>query len=267
MSNRSLRREQHRRARGEQGGSRPRRPGKPAQARRWWRAIARPQNALFALPVVVVAGFLAFLIYTQAAAPLPGTKYPSLGNSHFDTGKENVETANYNTDPPTSGPHWGRNPVFQIYDQPIPKEWQPHFLEHGGVLVQYTFTDADATKALQTLVNGEYNKGIGQLALAPYPTMNPKHAIALTAWQYLEYLDPKPGETADAAWVRSVAGQLRDFIERHECHYDPEAQCGPAHGSLKPDPSQIITRTPTPSPTATRPPASATPAPSPAPGG
>src|SRR5262245_16387692 len=51
----------------------------------------------------------------------------------------------WNTDPPTSGPHYGIAAIFGIYDQPIEKARLVHNLEHGGIYILYGDDVPDAT--------------------------------------------------------------------------------------------------------------------------
>lgn len=141
------------------------------RTRRRWQAIG-----LVALAAVVV-GYFAY----RAAANLPGTPMPDLGNRHIPSPTEPHEP--YNTDPPTSGPHLSYLAPWGIHTRPIVPELQVHNLEDGGVLVQYNCTCPELVEKLAAIVR-KYDKFV---ILAPYPTM--KSRIALTAWTRIDTME------------------------------------------------------------------------------
>ena len=107
---------------------------------------------------------------------------PSLGNRHIRVGTSGA--ISYNTNPPTSGPHYPTIVSWGVHWKPIDKGFQVHNLEDGGVLVQYGCTDCpELVKKLENVVRG-YSKYV---ILAPYPSM--KHRIALTAWGKIDTLE------------------------------------------------------------------------------
>ena len=136
--------------------------------------------------------------------PFAGTHYPSQGHRHFDEGEST--NFNYNSDPPTSGPHKEMfNDAFNS-PTPLPKYVQVHLLEHGNVLLQYNCNCPDIAGALYQIAyryDGQLipanqlqplpadvqaaEEGGQAVIVAPYPGM--KHKIALTAWTRLGWLD------------------------------------------------------------------------------
>jgi hypothetical protein len=77
----------------------------------------------------------AWLAWSLGASALPGKELPDLGNAHLQ--RLGDSHAPYNSEPPTSGPHMPGIAPWGFYDKPIPKEYQVHNLEDGGVLIQY----------------------------------------------------------------------------------------------------------------------------------
>jgi len=78
-----------------------------------------------------------------------------------------------------------------FYDKPIPKEYQVHNLEDGGVLIQYNCPQGcpDLLKKLAGVffkykTRAEKEKRYMHLIVAPYPDMNAR--IALTAWTRID---------------------------------------------------------------------------------
>jgi hypothetical protein len=141
----------------------------------------RRQIALVLVTGAVLVGvFVGYLAY-RAAASLPGTQLPDLGNRHISSERDPHEP--YNSEPPTSGPHLPYIAPWGVHTRPIPPELQVHNLEDGGVLVQYNCDCPEVVTKLRALVE-RYDKHV---ILAPHPTM--KSRIALTAWTRLETLD------------------------------------------------------------------------------
>ncbi len=135
------------------------------------------------LPALLIGGtllFLALMIY-GAVRPQPGEAVSDLGNLHIAY----PETAEYNSSPPTSGPHYTQIAAWGIHDEPIPNELQVHNLEDGGVMVQYSCVEGCDTlvTALERVVS-KYDRGV---ILAPYPDL--ESTIALTAWGRIDRLE------------------------------------------------------------------------------
>jgi len=93
-------------------------------------------------------------------------------------------TSKWNTDPPTSGPHFGFNPngtvgtvIWGSYDQPVQLGRIIHNLEHGGV---YIFYGDDVPEATVDELRAFYDDHRNGTVLAPYPKLGDK--IALGAW-------------------------------------------------------------------------------------
>lgn len=117
----------------------------------------------------------------------PGELLPSMGNEHLTPGVPFSGT--YNSDPPTSGPHWGVAPPFGVNEQPVPKEAQIHALEDGGVVINY---DCDLyggdcgqlKEELEAIARSRQ-----RVVLAPYELEDAGTPIVLTAWQRMLKLE------------------------------------------------------------------------------
>jgi Protein of unknown function (DUF3105) len=191
------------------------------QRRAGWRAKFGPVPAMAVALVVCIIASLGLVVgYQHLFAALPGVGYPSQGNNHIDPGDTHPA---YATNPPTSGWHYSTPPRRGTYTTALANELLVHFMEHAGVVVQYnpTMLPAEQVAQLTTLANRELDTGLGLVLLAPNPTL--PRAIALTAWQRLETFAALTGNT----------GKITDFIERLQCHYDPEGICGPPHGGTR----------------------------------
>ncbi len=171
---------------------------------------------------------------TSTPSRYGGAIVPSQGNLHINAGQAHVT---YSTDPPTSGPHFPVVPQRGIYTTPFATEYLPHFLEHGGVNVNYNQTASPAlVQTLTMIVKGGLvqNSGndIGQVTLSPRPGM--PCTVAVAAWGRLETWGTSPaclaqvgdvGHEFDPNNVADVAA-LTLFISDSQCRYDPENQCG-----------------------------------------
>ncbi len=85
--------------------------------------------ALIAVIVLAVAGF-ATRYFNR-----PGEPVPSQGREHIPVGTSH--TVQYNSDPPTSGPHYDPSAGPGIYDEPMPDGYLIHSLEHGYVIISH----------------------------------------------------------------------------------------------------------------------------------
>lgn len=167
---------------------------------------------------LVLVGVGAFFLFRNVNAPLPGQKYPAQGNDHINPGQPHPP---YDSNPPTSGWHYPTWPKPGIYTQALPEEYALHFEEHAGVVIHYNPKKLPSSQVtqLQAIAKSEVYKGHGLVLMMPDPSI--PQPIALTAWQYL---DPFTTVTGNKS-------KIETFIERLQCHYDPEGVCGPQHGS------------------------------------
>lgn len=117
----------------------------------------------------------------------PGEQFPSMGNDHLPVGQP--FTGTYNSDPPTSGPHWGVEPPFGVNEQPVPVEAQVHGLEDGGVAINYDcdLYQGDCGELKDALA--EITRSGQRVMLAPYDLGNAGAPIVLTAWQRMLKLE------------------------------------------------------------------------------
>ncbi|MBA3433525.1 MAG: DUF3105 domain-containing protein [Actinobacteria bacterium] len=93
-------------------------------------------------------------------------------------------TAKWNTDPPTSGPHFGFDSnenlgtvIWGAYTEPLQPARIVHNLEHGGV---YVFYGDEVPESAVAQLRGFYDEHERGTLLAPYPKLGDK--IALGAW-------------------------------------------------------------------------------------
>lgn len=149
------------------------------------RATTRPSRAPWILGAVGVAALIAVPIVIEAvqAAGLPGERFPSQGNRHVALG---TNVPDYNSDPPTSGPHtaelapWGTyGPGEAPHDQRV-----LHNMEDGGVVLWYRPADDPAATDARIGALEEIAGGYRRVVIAPRPDMPTD--FAFTAWQRLQ---------------------------------------------------------------------------------
>ena len=94
------------------------------------------------------------------------------------------ETFDWNTDPPTSGPHFGFDDggnlgtvIWGAYEEPLQLARVVHNLEHGGIYIFYGDDVPDAVVAELRAFYDDHERGT---LLAPYPKLGDQ--IALGAW-------------------------------------------------------------------------------------
>ena len=112
-----------------------------------------------------------------AAAGCTLKTYPDQGRAHVQSLEAKV---NYNSFPPTSGPHYFEPAIWGAYDQPLVLVQEVHNLEHGGVTIQY---GSGVSQSTVVELRDFYNDSPNGLLLAPLPKLGDK--IALTAWTHL----------------------------------------------------------------------------------
>jgi hypothetical protein len=100
----------------------------------------------------------------------------------------------WNTNPPTSGPHYGIPAVYGEYDTPLKLAQVVHNLEHGAVYILYGPDVPDATVAE---LRDFYAEDRTAMLLAPLPSLGDE--IALGAWTVPD--DFKPGGSNGTAYL------------------------------------------------------------------
>jgi Protein of unknown function (DUF3105) len=141
--------------------------------------------------LVVVAG--AFLLIgaggdsasaadAEAALGVAGCTFtvkPAVPNvsDHSDFPNPAATSPKWNTDPPTSGPHYGITLIYGAYTEPVDLGRVLHNLEHGAAFILY----GDDVPAATVAQLGEfYDSHENGTILAPYAKLGDK--IALGAW-------------------------------------------------------------------------------------
>lgn len=139
--------------------------------------------------------------------------FPALPNEpdHSDVPTLATEP-NWNSNPPTSGPHYREWAVWGFYDEEVPLVKSVHNLEHGGVVIHYgPAVPAAEVEQLRAFYEDDPNG----LLVAPLPSNGDK--ITLSAWTAP---DASTGTTdRGRGWLARCAKFEEDavsaFVEAH----------------------------------------------------
>ncbi len=112
---------------------------------------------------------------------LIGEKMPDQGAVHVARGAEHVE---YNSNPPTSGPHWAGVAGPGIKTEPVADELVLHSMEHGAAVVWYR---ADLSAEEVEKIKTAFNKSSGKKIMLSRENLDTP--LALTSWGYLLKLE------------------------------------------------------------------------------
>src|SRR3989338_9292633 len=134
------------------------------------------------------AGFLAlgiisyglFLLISRTTTPRPGESIAIQGRDHISVGSSHPE---YNSNPPTSGPHYAQPTPWGVYQDELKDENVIHSMEHGGIWISYQSGIDDETKAKIEAIGKKYS---GSVVVSPRSTND--SSIALASWGRLEKL-------------------------------------------------------------------------------
>ena len=89
---------------------------------------------LVGILIVVAAGYGISRLPARGQTERPGTAVPTQGAQHISVGAVH---APYNSNPPTSGPHYAQPAAWGVYGSELLDEQVIHNLEHGGVWISY----------------------------------------------------------------------------------------------------------------------------------
>lgn len=108
---------------------------------------------------------------------LPGTLFSDQGQQHVGLGHAHT----YNSNPPTSGPHFAKPADWGVYQEELPDEELVHNLEHGGVWVSYK---PGIPEDIKKKLEGFYKKYGTKVIVTPRAKNDAD--IALAVWTRLD---------------------------------------------------------------------------------
>lgn len=148
--------------------------------------------------ILLIIGAVAFVLFTPkgtSQSNLLGEQIQEQGREHIVQGS--TDHPPYNSNPPTSGPHWPNPAECKVYDEPVPDEAAIHSLEHGAIWI--TYKDKDDKEIAEKLSN-IVEKDPAKVLLSPRPENDSK--IALASWTRLLKLE-KFDESQISAFIKS----------------------------------------------------------------
>ncbi|OGZ99324.1 MAG: hypothetical protein A3G49_04135 [Candidatus Sungbacteria bacterium RIFCSPLOWO2_12_FULL_41_11] len=130
--------------------------------------------------VLLIGGTVWLVKYVgKQEGDLPGQLYPEISKEHIAIGAEHPP---YNSNPPTSGHHYGQAAEWGVYKEQMPDEQLIHNLEHGGVWISYKPGISDE---IVKNLEGMFDKyGRKKIIVTPRPENDTD--IALAVWTRLE---------------------------------------------------------------------------------
>jgi hypothetical protein len=162
-----------------------------------WRLLA-----IGGILVLGVAILLLVVLFGGGGTPDPGgtgLRQVDAGNRHIPDGTQGT---GYTSVPATSGQHWNTADSpgpWGVYTTAQPQERMLHNMEHGGIVIWYqpSLLGADDLATLTQLVQQQITTERFKMILVPWSGADFGHPIAVTAWDWLLYLD-----TADLDKIR-----------------------------------------------------------------
>lgn len=151
---------------------------------------------LIGLAIILVAVWR-FVVYFSPQGPDFSAAVEILGREHIADGSS---YSDYNSNPPSSGPHYSSPAIVKFYDEELTDEKIVHNLEHGHIWISYKPNlSAEIMKVLKKLAGNN---------VIVSPRSKNDTDIALAAWGRLDKFNIENG-ILDAQ-------RIRDFILRYQ---------------------------------------------------
>ena len=148
---------------------------------------------------VAVLGVIGFIVW-QFAKPAAGEAVPIMADtSHIET---DSDPGTYNSDPPTSGPHYAQEANAGFFDANIytyPAGYLVHNLEHGYVIFWYNcnLLDEPACSELKSQIRSVVDE-LGGIKVIAYPWESIDVPLVMTSWGRLQRFETFDAEEAKA---------------------------------------------------------------------
>ena len=147
------------------------------------------------IAILAVIGFLVW----QGAKPAAGEAIPVMTTTHITV---DSDPGKYNSDPPTSGPHYAEEAQAGFYDTNIyqfPAGYLVHNLEHGYILFWYNCDLLDETGCtdLKNQIKATMDD-LGNARMIAYPWNSLDVPLVMTSWGRLQKFEVFDAEKAKA---------------------------------------------------------------------
>lgn len=160
---------------------------------------------LVLLVAAIVGGFV-YLIRHKESIPkdlMKGTAYAIVSREHIAIGASHDP---YNSNPPSSGPHYLQPADFGFYATPIPDEQAVHNLEHGGIWITYKGVDDRTVEQLKALSRQYPN------SVLISPRESNDHPLSLVSWGYVQHLESYDGSAINDFIGTNVGHGPEDIV-------------------------------------------------------
>ncbi len=149
------------------------------------------------ITVVVIAALIGFAATDKSSQAPLGQSYPELTRDHIPIGSSHEP---YNSNPPSSGPHYAEPAPWGVKTDQLPDEQLVHNLEHGGIWIAYQPEKVDQATIdnLTNLAKRYKSKVILE------PRKENDTPISLVSWTHVLKLDHYDEQ------------QIKDFIARNK---------------------------------------------------
>jgi hypothetical protein len=139
------------------------------------------------------------LIVWQGVKPAAGESIPIMAESSQHTAVDS-DPGQYNSDPPTSGPHYPEEAKAGFYDTNIykfPAGYLVHNLEHGYVIFWYNcdLLDEAGCAELKSQIRAVMDE-LGGVKMIAYPWPSLDVPLAITSWGRLQKFEAFNAEQA-----------------------------------------------------------------------
>jgi hypothetical protein len=163
-----------------------------------------------------VIGLAVFFSLSRNTGSAAGTHIADQGPSLHLQNPEDPLPVPYNSNPPTSGYHWGGGVApWGVQNRPLADTITVHNLEHGGVIIHYR-EDLDAISVSQL---AELTRTLQRrnpcIIMQPRVAAQIDSPVIVTAWTYMLKLD--------SADTNAITEFFSDRVGR-----GPEAVCRPS---------------------------------------
>ena len=157
-------------------------------------------NLIWGAAGLVVMAIIGLIIW-QGVRPAAGESIPIMAGSseHIET---DSDPGQYNSDPPTSGPHYPEEANAGFYDTNIykfPAGYLGHNLEHGYVIFWYNcdLLDEAACSKIKSQIKAVMDD-LGGVKMIAYPWPSLDVPFAMTSWGRIQKFNSFNAEQATA---------------------------------------------------------------------
>lgn len=174
--------------------------------------IVKKNVTLLVVGLLVVGG--GWWIWKQLSKPLPGQKVDDMGRQHV----ADISDVAYNSNPPTSGPHFALWLKPGVYDRVVSDGYLIHSLEHGYVVISYNCGSIGAGE--QESVSAEATgsalvpAGTGQARPLTRSAAPPSAAMSWFTPENPPAKEVELPEVFSSEECRKLVEDLRGFVQR-----------------------------------------------------